>query len=59
MKRGKQMKSEADKSREIESRQRRVCDLAEQFLDAAIAKGEPFTEALSNWAMSKAEREAR
>jgi len=53
------MKSEADKSREIESRQRRVCDLAEQFLDAAIAKGEPFTEALSNWAMSKAEREAR
>ncbi|MFK0570828.1 hypothetical protein [Endozoicomonas sp.] len=40
-----------------EEHQRKVCDLADKFLDGARAKGEPFSEGLSNWALSKAEQE--
>jgi hypothetical protein len=29
-------------------------DLADKYFDAAIKRGEPFTEGLSNWAMDKA-----
>jgi hypothetical protein len=34
-----------------------VSDLADEYLDEAIASGEVFSEALCNWAISKAEQE--
>jgi len=30
---------------------------ADELLDAELAKGEPFTEGLTNWAISQAEQE--
>ncbi len=40
-----------------EQYQRDVSDLADELLDAAIARGESFSEGLCNWAISQAERE--
>jgi hypothetical protein len=37
--------------------QERLSDRADQILDAAIARGEPFTEGLSTWAVEEALRE--
>lgn len=34
-----------------------ISDLADKFFDAAIKRGEPFTEGLSDWAINKAMRE--
>tara|TARA_R100000501_G_C2576189_1_gene81191 strand:+ start:583 stop:732 length:150 start_codon:yes stop_codon:yes gene_type:complete len=37
--------------------QEQISDLAEKYLNQALADGEPFREALCNWAIAKAERE--
>ena len=37
--------------------QEKIADLADKYLDAAIARGEPFTEGLNNWAVNKALQE--
>tara|TARA_R110000772_G_scaffold143235_1_gene252741 strand:+ start:13102 stop:13263 length:162 start_codon:yes stop_codon:yes gene_type:complete len=34
-----------------------ISDLADKFLDQALRAGDPFSEALTNWAIAKAERE--
>ena len=39
-----------------EEKQIKISDLAEKFLDEAIAKGESFSEGLCSWAVAKAER---
>ena len=41
---------------EIEQRQTDISDLADKYLDKALANGEPFTEGLCNWAVNKAEQ---
>ena len=38
-------------------KQEKIADLAEKYLDEAIAKGESFSEGLCNWASHKAEQE--
>jgi hypothetical protein len=38
-------------------RQKKLSDRADEYLAAAIAKGYPFSENLSNWAWDKAEKE--
>lgn len=43
--------------RKTEYRQTAICDLADLYIDAEIARGAVFTEGLSNWAVNKAERE--
>ena len=40
-----------------EQQQRAICELAEKYLDDALAAGKAFTEGLCNWAVNKAERE--
>lgn len=40
-----------------EQYQKDVSDLADEILNKAIAKGEPFSEGLSNWAISQAEQQ--
>jgi hypothetical protein len=42
---------------QIESKQRAISNLADKHLDAAMAKGHSFSEALCNWAINKAEQE--
>lgn len=37
--------------------QEAVSDLADEILDAAIARGEAFSEGLCNWAVSQAEQQ--
>ena len=39
-------------------RHKKISDLADKYLAAAMAQGEPFTEGLSNWAINKAARES-
>ena len=39
-----------------EEKQQRICDLADDLLDGAIARGEAFSEGLCNWAVTKAEQ---
>ena len=41
----------------IENYQVSLCDLADKHLDAALARGEAFSEGLCNWAVSMAEQE--
>ena len=38
-------------------KQEKIADLADKYLDEAIAKGESFSEGLCNWASHKAEQE--
>lgn len=33
-----------------------ISDLAEKYLEEALAQGHPFTEGLCSWAISKAEQ---
>tara|TARA_R110000772_G_scaffold2249_1_gene7791 strand:+ start:197 stop:358 length:162 start_codon:yes stop_codon:yes gene_type:complete len=42
---------------QIEEKQVAISDLADKYLDKALANGEPFTEGLCNWAVNKAEQE--
>jgi len=42
---------------ELEQRQIKISDLADKYLDQALANGEAFTEGLCNWAINKAEQE--
>ncbi len=37
-----------------EQKQIEISDLADKFLDEAMAKGDPFSEGLTNWAINKA-----
>lgn len=46
-------------SEKTQAYQEAVSDRAEQLLDAEIAKGASFSEGLSNWAISQAEREVQ
>ncbi len=34
-----------------------IQELADKYLDEALANGEPFSEALCNWAIDKAKEE--
>ena len=38
-------------------KQEQIADLAEKYLDQAMARGESFSEGLCNWATHKAEQE--
>lgn len=40
-----------------EDHQRRMFEMADGFIDEASMEGEPFTEALNNWAITKAIQE--
>jgi len=42
---------------QIEQKQIDISDLADKYLDKALANGESFTEGLCNWAINKAEQE--
>lgn len=42
---------------QIEQKQIEISNLADKYLDKALANGESFTEALCNWAVNKAEQE--
>jgi len=42
---------------QIEQKQIAISDLADKYLDKALANGESFTEGLCNWAITKAEQE--
>tara|TARA_R110000796_G_scaffold168875_1_gene285784 strand:+ start:633 stop:779 length:147 start_codon:yes stop_codon:yes gene_type:complete len=42
---------------EIEQKQRDITELADKYLDKALAQGDAFTEGLCNWAINKAEQE--
>jgi len=42
---------------ERQEHQEKISDLADKYLDQAIAKGEAFSEGLCNWAVNKAEQE--
>jgi hypothetical protein len=44
----------SDKERQRLAKHEAINDLADKYFDAAIKRGEPFTEGLSNWAMDKA-----
>jgi hypothetical protein len=46
-----------DKERQRFEKWEAINDLADKFFDAAIKRGEPFTEGLSDWAINKAMRE--
>tara|TARA_R110000824_G_scaffold352539_1_gene539598 strand:- start:321 stop:482 length:162 start_codon:yes stop_codon:yes gene_type:complete len=41
---------------QIEQKQIEISDLADKYLDKALANGESFTEGLCNWAINKAEQ---
>jgi len=38
-------------------KQEQISDLADQYIDQALANGEPFSEGLCGWAMNKALQE--
>jgi hypothetical protein len=40
-----------------EAKQQAICDLADKYLDDALANGDGFSEGLCNWAVNKAEQE--
>ena len=42
---------------EREEKLERLSELADTYVDAEMAKGQPFSEGLCNWAMDKALRE--
>ena len=42
---------------QTEQHQMLLSDLADKYLDKALANGESFTEGLCNWAVNKAEQE--
>ena len=44
----------SDKERRRFEKWEAINDLADKHFDAAIKRGEPFTEGLSDWAMNKA-----
>ena len=42
--------------RKSEARLCKICDLADSYVDAEIAKGEAFSEALCDWALNRAQQ---
>jgi len=42
---------------QIEQKQIEISNLADKYLDKALANGDSFTEGLCNWAINKAEQE--
>jgi hypothetical protein len=42
---------------EREEKMEKLTELADQYVDQAMANGEPFSEGLCNWAMNKALQE--
>lgn len=47
---------EINEEQNREEKQIAISDLAEKFLDEALASGEAFSEGLCNWSINKAER---
>ena len=44
-------------SEQMEQKEMEITDLAEKFVTKEMDSGEPFSEGLCNWAISKAEQE--
>jgi hypothetical protein len=49
--------SEASKQEQRRQEQIAISDLADKYLNEALASGAPFTEGVCNWAINKAEQE--
>jgi len=49
--------TESERTTERTIKHEQISNLAESYLDEAMASGDAFSEALCNWAIDKAEQE--